>query len=102
MSKELNCLNCCIGDFKHSLCDCNNGICKEYKKIGRAEEFETEVLNRTKQKTGKWVKAVDDGVWSFTDAYAECDQCHKVTFNGWNMNYCPNCGADMRGANQND
>ena len=54
MSKELNCMNCCIGDFKRSLCDCNNGMCKEYKKVGRAEDFENEVLNRTKPKTG-WI-----------------------------------------------
>ena len=51
-------------------------------------------------KTGEWIKAVDDGVWSFTDAYAECDQCHKVTFNGWNSNYCPNCGARMNGGEE--
>lgn len=49
---------------------------------------------------GKWLKAANDGVWSFTDAYAECDQCHKVTFNGWNMNFCPNCGTRMDGKRQ--
>lgn len=54
MSKELNCMNCCIGDFKHSLCDCNNGMCKEYKRAGKAEDFENEVLKRTKPKTG-WI-----------------------------------------------
>lgn len=54
-------------------------------------------IEALKRPQAEWVKAVDDGIWSFTDAYAECDQCHKVTFNGWNMNYCPNCGADMRG-----
>ena len=48
-------------------------------------------------KHGKWIKATDDGVWSYADAYAECDQCHKVIFNGWSMNYCPNCGAKMDG-----
>ena len=54
MNKELNCMNCCIGDFKDSLCDCNNGMCKEYKKVGKAEDFENEVLNRTKPKT-EWI-----------------------------------------------
>lgn len=49
---------------------------------------------------GQWIKAVliyepDYSVWSYSDASAECDQCHKVTFNGWGMNYCPNCGAKM-------
>lgn len=51
-------------------------------------------------KHGKWVKATDDGVWSYADAYAECDQCHKVTFNGWGMSFCPNCGAKMNGKEQ--
>lgn len=50
MSRELNCMNCCIWDFKESLCDCDNGICKEFKKIGTAEDFENDVLNRINTK----------------------------------------------------
>ena len=52
-------------------------------------------LPSAEPKTGKWVEAVKDGVLSYTDVYAMCDQCHKVKFNGWGMNYCPNCGARM-------
>lgn len=37
--KALNCLNCRIGDFKHSLCDCHNGFCAKYKGIGKQEDF---------------------------------------------------------------
>lgn len=37
--KKLNCLNCRIGDFKHSLCDCHNGFCAKYKGIGTQEDF---------------------------------------------------------------
>ena len=37
--KKLNCLNCRIGDFKHSLCDCHNGFCAIYKGIGTQEDF---------------------------------------------------------------
>lgn len=48
-------MNCCIEDFKESLCDCNNGICKEYKKVGRSEDFENEVLKRTKTRTAEWI-----------------------------------------------
>ena len=47
---------------------------------------------------GEWIKVKNDGVWSYAEAYAECDQCHKVIFNGWKMNFCPNCGARMKGA----
>lgn len=37
--KTLNCSNCRIGDFKHSLCDCYNGFCAKYKGIGTEEDF---------------------------------------------------------------
>lgn len=74
---------------------CKLWIAKDCE-LREALDMAIEALS-AEQKTGEWVKAVDDGVWSFTDAYAECSQCHKVTFNGWSMNYCPNCGADMRG-----
>ena len=47
---------------------------------------------------GEWIKVKNDGVWSYAEAYAECDQCHKVIFNGWKMNFCHNCGARMKGA----
>lgn len=54
MSRELNCMNCCIGDFKDRLCDCKNGICKEFKKIGTAKDFENDVLNRINTKV-EWI-----------------------------------------------
>ena len=54
-------------------------------------------LPSAEPKIGKWIEAVKDGVWSYSDYFARCDQCHKVKFNGWGMNYCPNCGAKMRG-----
>ena len=60
------------------------------------EALSAKVRAADKPKTGKWVEAVKDGVLSYTDVYAMCDQCHKVKFNGWGMNYCPNCGAKMR------
>ena len=40
-------------------------------------------------KTGEWIEHFDEsGKWY------ECDQCH--TDWGGAVNYCPNCGADMR------
>lgn len=53
---------------------------------------------RADRPQGEWVKVKNDGVWSYAEAYAECDQCHKVIFNGWKMNFCPNCGCRMKGA----
>lgn len=46
---------------------------------------------------GEWIKPISHGdVLSYGKAYYECDQCHKVAFFGNEMNFCPNCGADMR------
>lgn len=106
MSKELNCTNCCIGDFKESLCDCNNGICKEYKKVGKSEDFENEVLKRTKPKEetreadrpkGEWIDTGGDswvcsncGVESYVD-----EDFRVVDKRAYKMNFCHYCGARM-------
>lgn len=44
---------------------------------------------------GEWInrEAVSNTIFPFWERY-ECNQCHK--FNGYS-NFCPNCGADMRG-----
>ena len=50
------------------------------------------------RKKGKWIIPVPHGdVISYSRAYWECDQCHEVAYFGNEMNFCPNCGADMRG-----
>lgn len=47
-------------------------------------------------KHGRWGKARRRGCVSYADGYAECSECHgKPTFGGWDMKYCPNCGAKM-------
>ena len=41
------------------------------------------------RKRGHWIEHFDEsGKWY------ECDQCHADW--GGSVNYCPNCGADMR------
>ena len=46
---------------------------------------------------GEWEKARPKGIVSYADGYAECSNCHDTIWCGWKMNYCPNCGAKMKG-----
>lgn len=90
MSEELNCTNCSIGDFKHELCDCYNGFCKEFKSIGTQEDFFNAVMQRIRPQ-GKWE--------SYKDEH-RCSECGEVVIGDWYdfewYDYCPYCGADMR------
>ena len=43
---------------------------------------------------GKWIEICDIKSWQFTNEHYECDKCH---YKGNKSNFCPNCGADMRG-----
>lgn len=46
---------------------------------------------------GKWIRITDE---VFADRF-ECSECGKLppieNFEWWLSDYCPNCGADMRG-----
>lgn len=44
---------------------------------------------------GEWIEPTK--IYEPGDPYWECSQCHKAQFMGDGMNFCPNCGADMRG-----
>lgn len=84
MSKGLNCMNCCIGDFKHSLCNCDEGLCKELKSIGNSEDFEKKVMNRIqpkKEKKQKWIKKM----------IVIKNVKHEAYTPKW---YCPSCGEE--------
>ena len=47
---------------------------------------------------GEWInrEAVSNTLFPFWERY-ECNKCHK--YNGYS-NFCPNCGADMRGGTE--
>ena len=93
MNKELNCMNCSIGDFKHALCDCDNGFCKEFKSIGKQEDFFNAVMERIRPQ-GEWIDRCREN-----EDY-ECSECGGVTekFGGQYLyDYCPFCGAKMKG-----
>lgn len=86
--KELNCLNCRIGDFKHSLCDCDNGFCMKYKGIGKEEDL-FKAIEALSERTGEWqCKSLSTG-----ELFYGCSECGNLEINI--SNYCPNCGARM-------
>ena len=43
----------------------------------------------SKQSKGEWIRYGQD--------YSQCSLCGKVNTNYNNNNYCPNCGAKMKG-----
>ena len=53
------------------------------------------ITAQPERKKGQWIKT--DELYE-TDEY-RCSLCGQVltTYRGKRMNYCPNCGADMRG-----
>ena len=95
MSEELNCMNCSIGDFKHDLCDCDNGFCEEFKSIGKQEDFFNAVMQRIRPQ-GEWLDTGKDPSHShpLTAIWYKCSECGDGT--NTKTNYCPNCGAKMK------
>ena len=74
-----------------ALKDCYNGFSDTYDKaciLGVIDEQPT----IEERKNGNWVGIDDESCETF-----ECDVCGFVLDDFYN--YCPNCGADMRGGN---
>ena len=71
--------------------DCPNGFSDTYDKariIGLLEDLPCVELSERKK--GKWMP--------FDNPWYECSECGAVRENKSFMeNFCPNCGADMRG-----
>lgn len=44
---------------------------------------------------GKWIESQEEFEDAFIIFKHECSNCKEITFGGGN--FCPNCGADMRG-----
>lgn len=77
-----------------ALKDCYNGFSDTYDKaciIGVIDEQPT----IEERKTGKWIRKISV-VDCATFVGDECSQCGYFKSMG-QANFCPNCGADMRG-----
>lgn len=76
---------------------------KKYVLAGALNVIQGNVRNfptiEPERKKGKWINI---HVSATGDSDAECDQCGAVVHNNFSttVNFCPNCGADLRGEEQ--
>ena len=47
------------------------------------------------RKKGEWI--FKDHLWECNQCGCRCNRANPLSGNIWNYYYCPNCGADMRG-----
>lgn len=69
---------------------------------GTCKTIQRDVINAIKKGTpyeertkGKWIESQEEFEDAFIIFKHECSNCKEITFGGGN--FCPNCGADMRG-----
>ena len=60
--------------------------------INELETIINEQPTIEERKTGEWIELDFTEAWEY-----KCDQCGRLS--DFKDNYCPNCGADMRGGN---
>lgn len=70
--------------------DCDNGFSDTYDKGCIIGVIDEEPTIEPERKKGKWLELDFTEAWDY-----KCDQCGKLS--DFEENYCPNCGADMRG-----
>lgn len=73
-----------LGNYHHQFGD------KHHGGIVSIDDIINALKTNDKPKPGKWID-ISDGVF---DA-VKCNQCGKIKDDS--SNFCPNCGADMRG-----
>lgn len=54
---------------------------------------DTPTADVVESKRGEWIKLPSNGIGNT----AECSVCHDSVYGYESCNFCPNCGADMRG-----
>lgn len=55
-------------------------------------------LEQPERKKGKWIQSEEKEGMEFTFYEIHCSECGVLRKIGWTgANFCPNCGADMRG-----
>ena len=85
--------------YTHELVDKN--IWKEIEEKSKEDFLEICKQEEQEQKTGKWTKETKhykDQFQEFNYYTIKCSVCGSAPEKNWHLtNYCPNCGAYMRG-----
>ena len=63
-------------------------VCSKYIATGGVNSCE----HHKEERKGRWLPINTIHKWRF-----QCDQCKHYVDAGTDRNFCPNCGADMRG-----
>lgn len=59
--------------------------------------------NVVERKVGKWVEPTRDGCVTYDkNAYRECSCCGAKTYLAMQYKFCPNCGAEMKGEDNDE
>lgn len=73
-------------------------VCNVTDMVCDNDDFCSYGEKRTKPKTGEWIWKTDIPIGhGRTSAGYICSNCGKDYWHGNVFNYCPSCGADMRG-----
>ena len=85
---EQDCEKCVFKPFKQFQLEPQCDEC-EYREEAR------QTIAKYQRKKGKWVKADETPYIRKHYHTVCCSECHRQGSERWN--YCPNCGADLRG-----
>jgi hypothetical protein len=84
---------CGISMTEEEAYDCNE-CAREHEQLSRWLEDYKRLLEE-KRPHGEWIKNAFNTCFGLGEWNYKCNQCNKV--NDGKSNFCPHCGADMRG-----
>lgn len=80
-----------------NLQDCYNGFSDTYDKACIIGVIDEQPTIEPERKKGKWLHKSKQLAVLNTAWWYECSICGYHAFNGMRTDFCPNCGAEMRG-----
>ena len=86
---EVNCMNCCVGAFKHDLC--LDKFCNKYASIGNSDEFIKKI--EMGRNTGSWLEHYTVTATGGLHRSWRCSECDALVAE--RKKFCAECGAKM-------